>query len=182
MGGKGLNIYQPFPEPCESAPARSKARSVVRVSKQSRRSRSVPELEAAGPNGIEVSPDGAWLYINLWPARKMMRLSRGQTPVKKDVVDVPFHPDNMRWQSNGTLLSAGHDAPTMARATECLRVTCNDAAARVARWDPKTLKVQEAVRYPSDDVFFGATAALQVGKEIWIGSVRGDRIARYPAR
>ena len=38
------------------------------------------------------------------------------------------------------------------------------------------------MRYPSDDVFFGATAALQVGKEIWIGSVRGDRIARYPAR
>lgn len=142
----------------------------------------VPGSESAGPNGIEVSPDGAWLYINLWPARKMMRLSRGQTPVKKDVVDVPFHPDNMRWQSNGTLLSAGHDAPTMARATECLRVTCNDAAARVARWDPKTLKVEEAVRYPSDDVFFGATAALQVGKEIWIGSVRGDRIARYPAR
>src|SRR5882672_7828422 len=30
MGGKGLNIYKPFPELCESAPARSKARSVVR--------------------------------------------------------------------------------------------------------------------------------------------------------
>jgi sugar lactone lactonase YvrE len=142
----------------------------------------IPGSEGRGPNGIEVSKDGKWLYVNLWPARKMMRLSRGQIPVKKDVVDVPFHPDNIRWQSNGTLLSAGHDAPTMARATECLRVTCNDAAARVARWDPKTLKVQEAVRYPSDDVFFGATAALQVGKEIWIGSVRGDRIARYPAR
>ena len=56
------------------------------------------------------------------------------------------------------------------------------AAARVARWDPQTLKVEDVVRYPSDDVFFGATAALQVGKEIWIGSVRGDRIARYPAR
>jgi hypothetical protein len=52
----------------------------------------------------------------------------------------------------------------------------------VARWDPKTLKVEEAVRYPSDDIFFGATAALQVGKEIWIGSVRGNRIARYPAK
>jgi hypothetical protein len=28
----------------------------------------------------------------------------------------------------------------------------------------------------------GATAALQVGKEIWIGGVRGDRIARYPVQ
>ena len=34
----------------------------------------------------------------------------------------------------------------------------------------------------SDDVFFGATAALQAGKETWIGSVGGDRTARYPAR
>lgn len=142
----------------------------------------VPGSESAGPNGIEVSPDGQWLYVNMWPARKMMRLSRGQTPVKKDVVDVTFHPDNIRWQADGTLLSAGHDAPSMARATECLRTTCPDAAAKVARWDPKTLKVQEIVRYPSDDVFFGATAATQVGKEIWIGSVRGDRVARYPVR
>ena len=78
--------------------------------------------------------------------------------------------------------SSSHNSSAGRRRTECLRVTCHDAAATVARWDPKTLKVQEAVRYPSDDVFFGATAALQVGKEIWIGSVRGDRIARYPAR
>lgn len=142
----------------------------------------VPGSESAGPNGIEASSDGQWLYINMWPARKMLRLSRGQTPVKKDVVDVAFHPDNIRWQADGTLLSAGHDAPTMARATECLRTSCKDAAARVARWDPKTLKVQDVVRYPSDDVFFGATAATQVGQEIWIGSVRGDRVARYPVR
>ena len=138
--------------------------------------------ESAGPNGIEVSRDGKWMYINMWPAKKMMRLSRGESPVKKDVLDVPFHPDNIRWQADGTLLSAGHDAATMERATQCLRTTCSDAAAKVVRWDPKTLKVQEVVNYPSDDVFFGATAALQVGKEIWIGSVRGDRIARYPAR
>lgn len=142
----------------------------------------VPGSESAGPNGIEVSADGSWLYVNMWPARKMMRLSRGQTPVTKDVVDVSFHPDNIRWQSDGTLLSAGHDAPTMERATECLRKTCNDAAAKVARWDPKTLKVTDVLRYPSDDVFFGATAALQVGQEVWLGSVRGDRVARYPVK
>jgi hypothetical protein len=30
-------------------------------------------------------------------------------------------------------------------------------------------------------VFNFSTVALQVGKEIWVGSVRGDRIARFPA-
>jgi hypothetical protein len=140
----------------------------------------VPGSEGPGPNGIEVSKDGQWLYVNFWPASKVMRLSRGQNPVKKDVIDVPFHPDNIRWQADGSLLTAGHYAPTIAKATECLRKTCPDAAAKVARLDPKTMKTQEVVNYPSSELFFGATAALQVGKEIWLGSVRGDRIARYP--
>src|SRR6185295_20134543 len=61
----------------------------------------VPDSESPGPNGIEVSRDGSWLYINLWPASKVMRLSRGQSPVKKDIIDVPFHPDNIRWQADG---------------------------------------------------------------------------------
>lgn len=135
--------------------------------------------EAPGPNGIEVSADGRVLFVNLWPVRKVMRLSRGQTPVQRDEISVPFHPDNIRWQTDGTLLSAGHDAPTIARANECLRTTCSDAAAKVVRIDPRTMTFELIVNYPSNSVFFGATAALHVGKEIWIGSVRGDRIARY---
>jgi len=142
----------------------------------------VPGSESQGPNGIEATRDGKWLYINLWPARKIMRLSRGQTQVARDTVDVTFHPDNIRWQADGSLLTAGHYAPTIEKATECLRKKCPDAAARVARLDPETMKAKEIVNYPSSDVFFGATAALQVGKEIWIGSVRGDRVARYPLR
>jgi hypothetical protein len=142
----------------------------------------IPGSEGRGPNGIEVSKDGKWLYINLWPASQVVRISRGQTPVKKDVIDVTFHPDNIRWQADGSLLTAGHYAPTIEKATECLRKKCPDAAARVARLDPETMKAKEIVNYPSSDVFFGATAALQVGKEIWIGSVRGDRVARYPLR
>ena len=57
---------------------------------------------------------------------------------------------------------------------------CPGTAAKVARIDPETFTFREIVHYPSNDVFFGATSALQVGKEIWIGSVRGDRIARFP--
>ena len=142
----------------------------------------VPGSEGPGPNGIEVSKDGRWIYVNFWPANKVWRLSRGQASVQKTEIEVPFHPDNIRWQPDGSLLSAGHYAPTNARATECLRVNCNDAAARIARIDPKTMKAQQVVDYPSNASFFGATAALQVGKEIWIGSVRGDRVARYPIR
>src|SRR5207253_1753445 len=38
----------------------------------------VPGSESPTPNGIEVSKDGKWVYVNLWAAQKVMRLSRGQ--------------------------------------------------------------------------------------------------------
>ena len=144
--------------------------------------RVVPGSESQGPNGIEASPDGTWLYVNLHPARKVMRLSRGRTPVTKDLVDVAFQPDNIRWQADGTLLAAGHGGPNIERVLQCIRRLCPDLASVVARIDPHTLKVEEIIRYPGHERFFNSTAALQVGDEVWIGTIDGDRIARYPIR
>jgi len=47
--------------------------------------------------------------------------------------------------------------------------------------NPNTLKFKEIIRYPYRDAFRFGTVAVQVGKEIWLGSVVGDRIARFPA-
>ena len=55
------------------------------------------------------------------------------------------------------------------------------ATSRVSKIDPNTLNVREVVRYPYNDVFSLSTGAIQVGQEIWVGSVRGDKIARFPA-
>ena len=142
----------------------------------------VPGSESPGPNGIEASRDGNWLYVNLWPVKKMMRLSRGKTPVQKDVIDLPFHPDNIRWQADGSLLSAGHAAPSVERLMECFAKICTDATSNAARVDPKAFKAQEVVRLPFSASFSGGTVALQVGQEIWLGAVRGDRVARHPIK
>jgi hypothetical protein len=142
--------------------------------------RIVPGSESAGPNGIELSRDGRSFYVNLWSARKVMRLSRGQTPPVKDVVDVRFQPDNIRWQADGTLLTAGQGGPTMQSVIQCLMKVCADAASVVARIDPRTFSAQEIIRYPANERFYSSTVALQVGREIWIGTITGDRIARYP--
>ena len=140
----------------------------------------VPGSESPGPNGIEASPDGNWLYVNLWPVRKVMRLSRGQTPVQKHMIDLPFHPDNIRWQADGSLLSAGHAAPSIERLMECFAKPCSEATSNAARIDAKAFNAREVVRLPFSPSFAAGTAALQVGKEIWLGAVRGDRVARYP--
>jgi sugar lactone lactonase YvrE len=142
----------------------------------------VPGSESSGPNGIEVSRDGKFFFVNLWNARKVMRLSRGQTPVVKDLIDVAFQPDNIRWQTDGSLLSAGQGGADMQRVIACLMKVCADAASVVARIDPKTFRAQEIIRYPANERFYSSTVALQVGKEIWIGTITGDRIARYPVQ
>ena len=140
----------------------------------------VPGSESPGPNGIEASEDGRWLYVNLWSGAQVMRLSRGQTPVEKEVVDLSFYPDNIHRQADGSLLAAGQGGLSLDRVLECLNTMCAEMTSNVARIDPQTMEVQDIIDYPANEAFFTATAALQVGNEIWIGSMRGDRIARYP--
>jgi len=128
----------------------------------------VPGSEAAGPNGLEISKDGKWLYIGGWGSQSFIRLSRGQTPVKKDSVSVGFHLDNLRWAPDGTLLAAGQGGSPPSQTSNVVKV------------NPATLKVQELVRHPDIEGFGVTTVAIQVANELWLGSVRGDRIAIFP--
>ena len=130
----------------------------------------VPGSATSGANGIEISKDGKWFFMGGWGNQTFIRFSRGQTPVKRDEVPVGFRLDNLRWAPDGSLLAAGQEVPAQGIATS-----------RVSKIDPNTLNVREVVRYPYNDVFSLSTGAIQVGKEIWVGSVRGDKIARFPA-
>jgi hypothetical protein len=130
----------------------------------------VPGSEAAGPNGLEISKDGKWLYIGGWGSQSVIRLSRGQTPVKRDSVPVGFRVDNVRWAPDGTLLAAGQGGAAPA------------ATSNVARVNPDTLKFEELIRHTNNDAFGTGTVAIQIGKELWVGAVRGDRIAIFPVK
>jgi sugar lactone lactonase YvrE len=127
----------------------------------------VPGSESAGPNGLEISKDGKWLYVAGWGSQSVIRLSRGQTPVKKDAVGVGFRVDNLRWAPDGAILAAGQGG------------TAPSQTSHVAKVDPNTLTVKELIRYPYNDVFRGSTTAIQIGKEIWVSS-HGERIAIFP--
>jgi sugar lactone lactonase YvrE len=129
----------------------------------------VPGSEAAGPNGLEISKDGKTLYVGGWGSQSVIRLSRGQTPVKRESVSVGFRVDNVRWAPNGTLLAAGQGAAPAQTSN-------------VARVDANTLKATELVNYANDQAFGFGTVAIQIGNELWVGSVRGDRIAIFPGK
>ena len=129
----------------------------------------VPGSEASGANGLEISKDGRLLYVAAWGSQNFFRLSRGQTPVRRDVVPLGFRVDNVRWAPDGSLLAAGQGGAAPAQTTNVVRI------------DPASLKVQEIIRHPNSPEFGAGTVAVQIGKEIWVGSFRGDRIAIFPA-
>jgi hypothetical protein len=142
----------------------------------------IPGTEGAGPNGIEASRDGKWLYINEWGSQNVLRVSRGVTPVKRDKVKLDFHPDNLRWQSDGSLLAAGQHGSVDDVLDACLGDrNCATTSTSVARIDPQTLKVDELVhQYPDNEQFAAGTTGLIIAKELWVGSTgRGNRIARF---
>ena len=143
----------------------------------------VPGSATAGPNGIAASPDGEWLYIGGWGTQSLIRLSRGQSPVVVDSVDVGFHVDNVHWAPDGTLLAAGHAGSGPDSIFACLgQGACDGVTSRVAKIIPNSLAKEEIVRYPSNERIILGTVGIQVGDEIWVGGVGGgEQIGRFPA-
>jgi hypothetical protein len=143
----------------------------------------VPGSETSGPNGIEVSADGQWFYIGGWGTQSLIRLSRGVTPVQKDVVEVSHHIDNVRWAPDGSLFAAGHVGPELSSIIACLsQGQCDGVSTCVTKIDPESLTAQEIISYPSNDLFILGTVAIQVDEEIWVGGIAGsNRIARFAA-
>ena len=99
-----------------------------------------------------------------------------------DRIEVGFYIDNVHWAPDGTLIAAGHRAPERARVGECVRgVSCEGVTSHVARVDVEALTAETIFTYPSNDNLRLGTAAIQVGDELWVGSVgESIRIARAP--
>ena len=130
----------------------------------------IPGSEASAPNGLEISKDGKTLYVATWGDQGFFRLSLGQNPPKRDNVPLGFRADNVRWAPDGTLLVTGQGGQGPAQTTNIVKI------------HPDTLKVTEIVKRPNSPEFGAGTVAVQLGKELWVGSYRGDRIAILPAQ
>jgi len=127
----------------------------------------LPGTEVAGPNGLEMSPDGKWLYVAAFGSQGLVRLSRGGPTVQRDEVTLGFRVDNVRWSPDGAIFAAGPGG------------TAPNQTSNVVKVDVKTLQVRPLVKYPYNEFFRFGTAAIQIGKEIWLGSNTGPRIARF---
>jgi len=107
-----------------------------------------------------------------------------------DSCPAPIDPEEKdRFRAHGLFLRPGKNAVHTLYVVhhgnrESIEVFELDARAKppacVIKINPNTLKVQDLISYPYNDTFNFSTVAIQLGKEIWVGSVRGDRVARFP--
>lgn len=142
-------------------------------------SQAIPQ-KLSGPNGLEVSADGHWLYVSEWSAQRLWKISMDGTQ-KSQHIRLAFLPDNLRWTPQGTLLLAGQNAkPSQVMGCDARHIACPEKFT-VAEIDPVTLNTSILVRGGGCG-FGGATGAAMVDGQLWVGSFRGNRIAKYSFR
>ncbi len=140
----------------------------------------LPDSATSGANGIALSPEGKWLYVAEWPGKRVQRYERtGDHWTKRDAIPTGILTDNLRWMADGSLLAAGQDA-SMPAIFDCRPPACRVGSGAV-KIDTRTLQTKRLISYAGNASFEGATTAIQVGNEFWLGSYRGERIARLPA-
>jgi len=143
----------------------------------------MPQPPMAAPNGIVASPDGKMLYVAAWGDGKLHVIRRGgRNAVSALPLALPpgFHPDNIRWTAQGMLMIAGQTA-TPTEILNSLQGPVSTVPFGVVQVDPRTRQVTQVLSDAGSPRFGGASVAIPVGREIWLGSFRGDRIARYSA-
>jgi hypothetical protein len=72
----------------------------------------VPGTRLSGDNGVAVTKDGRWLFVNAYGSREVVRVAlSGERPAQ--VVKVDFNPDNLRWTPDGRLFVTGQFRSTV---------------------------------------------------------------------
>jgi hypothetical protein len=132
----------------------------------------LPGTQLSGDNGLAVSRDSKWLFVTDYGNKAVWRVALDGTG-KPTRAAVDFRPDNLRWAPDGKINVTGQYVEQSNR---------NDLHGWSAvKLDPATMAITPYVKVPGTAAFDNGTVALQVGKELWIGTYRGDRVAYLPA-
>jgi hypothetical protein len=135
----------------------------------------VPGTEGSGPNGIEASKDHRWLWVADWASSEVVRVSLADQ-TSRSVIKMDFMPDNLRWGDDGQLWASGAtgsiaDYFKCGATPECR----NDYS--IVRIDPSSLSKTPIPHPDTLPVFGDATTALKVGRDLWLASNVGTRVA-----
>jgi hypothetical protein len=135
--------------------------------------------DAIDGNGVEVSRDGRWLYVNGWADSRIVRVSLSTGEIQP-VLKTTFHPDNLRWGDDGGLYVTGANSREEFEKCFDASVAVCDTSYTVMRLDTNTGTAKEVLQSEGIKGEFGAGGtALQIGDRLWMGGGATDRIAIF---
>lgn len=129
--------------------------------------------EGTTPNGIQLSKDGRYLFVNEWMTRGVSRIDLSQQRPSAEWVEFPSLLDNSTWSADGQLLVTGQRVSffdIVSCVTQETITTC-DIPYEVYRLDPETLEVETLLEGRGT-----GSVALQYGHGYFIGSFHADSI------
>lgn len=143
----------------------------------------VPGTRLPGNNGIEAAADDSGFFVVAFGRRAILRYSRNNSSsVPIESVAPGFMPDNIHWDQ-GRLITAGmvYDEPACGGKRKIIDgvadgMKCHRGSV-VAELDPSTMTFRTIAYVSPDPDFNGASAAVLVGQELWIGSYQSDCLA-----
>ncbi len=143
--------------------------------------REIPGAHLAGNNGIAVSPDEKWVFVNGYSSRSVTRISLTDD-AEPVTAQLSFLPDNIRYSADGSLLVTGQDTGilTVVLLTNGTGIGVSPSDTAVVDLDPETMEVTEVLNLPKFRAFGGGTTAIYIGNDLWISSFRAQRIMILP--
>lgn len=137
--------------------------------------RIMPSSAMSFPNGIQISADENYLWVNIYSLGEVRKIDRTTAKVLA-TVKIPS-PDNSNWSDDGKLLVASHTGEMDYEGGECTQVDrgfCAMAFA-IVELDPETLETRQIFSHQGAPMGAG-TAAIKIGQQLYIGSFAGDRL------
>ncbi len=135
----------------------------------------VPNSNMSGANGIEIDPAGKYYFVNAWGSQELVRISRTDHRRKTALV-AGVLVDNNAWTWDGRLIVVGQ-ALSARVIGDCLADLKCPVPFKVVEFDPSTMQSRTLI--DEKDKTWAATSPRPVNGELWLGSQRTNRIARY---
>lgn len=139
----------------------------------------IPGTRVGYPNGVLVSADGRYMYLNAWTAKEVHKYDLKEGKELK-VVKLDFMPDNVTWTPKHQILAAG----VKGSRGECppgSGTPCSQTFG-IAQIDPATMAVKTVFDSAGKGALIsGVSVAYETGGFIYIGAFSGDRLVKIPA-
>lgn len=139
----------------------------------------LPGTRLPGNNGIETAQDDSGFFVVAFGRHAILQYSRDNTKPPIEAIAPGFMPDNIHWD-NGRLITAGmkYDEPACGGTRKVVDGKADDMRCHrgtfVAELDPVAMKFNILAEAAPHSRFNGASAAVVVDDEIWIGSYQKE--------